>query len=169
MRSSASTAWRRSRSPAESLDHPALSSTARRSSSNWDAGSDPGVNGRHVASINGAQRGFMPPMTRELAASIADHRSPFPSHNPSIRHRASVKVGTARYILCRNEAEAERERIKRRAIIAGFAKLGEPVVLLRSYASANSAYGTIVSSCRRRSASRCSSGSDRSVNRRPQN
>jgi len=85
-----------------------------------------------VASINGAQRGFMPPMTRELAASIADHRSPFPSHNPSIRHRASVKVGTARYILCRNEAEAERERIKRRAIIAGFAKLGEPVVLLRS-------------------------------------
>src|SRR6516164_243702 len=33
-----------------------------------------------------------------------------------------VKVGAARYVLCRNEAEAERERNERRAIIAGLAK-----------------------------------------------
>jgi hypothetical protein len=33
-----------------------------------------------------------------------------------------VKVGAARYVLCRNEAEAERERNERQAIIAGLAK-----------------------------------------------
>ena len=33
-----------------------------------------------------------------------------------------VKVGTARYILCRNEAEAERDRSERQAIVAGLAK-----------------------------------------------
>ena len=33
-----------------------------------------------------------------------------------------VRVGTARYILCRNEAEAERERTERQAIVAGLAK-----------------------------------------------
>jgi hypothetical protein len=33
-----------------------------------------------------------------------------------------VKVGAARYILCRNEAEADRERTERQAIIAGLAK-----------------------------------------------
>jgi len=33
-----------------------------------------------------------------------------------------VKVGTARYILCRNEAEADRERTERQAIVAGLAK-----------------------------------------------
>lgn len=33
-----------------------------------------------------------------------------------------VKVGAARYILCRNEAEAERERTERQAIIGGLAK-----------------------------------------------
>jgi transposase len=33
-----------------------------------------------------------------------------------------VKVGGARYILCRNEAEAERERTERQAIVAGLAK-----------------------------------------------
>jgi hypothetical protein len=33
-----------------------------------------------------------------------------------------VKVGAARYILCRNQAEAERERNERQAIIAGLAK-----------------------------------------------
>jgi hypothetical protein len=33
-----------------------------------------------------------------------------------------VKLGAARYILCRNEAEAERERNERQAIIAGLAK-----------------------------------------------
>jgi hypothetical protein len=33
-----------------------------------------------------------------------------------------VKVGAARYILCRNEAEADRERSERQAIIAGLAK-----------------------------------------------
>jgi Transposase DDE domain len=33
-----------------------------------------------------------------------------------------VKIGAARYILCRNEAEAERERIQRQAVIAGLAK-----------------------------------------------
>ena len=33
-----------------------------------------------------------------------------------------VKVGAARYILCRNEAEAERERGERQAIVAGLAK-----------------------------------------------
>jgi hypothetical protein len=33
-----------------------------------------------------------------------------------------IKVGAARYILCRNEAEAERERNERQAIIAGLAK-----------------------------------------------
>jgi hypothetical protein len=32
-----------------------------------------------------------------------------------------VKVGAARYILCRNEAEAERERGERQAIVAGSA------------------------------------------------
>jgi hypothetical protein len=33
-----------------------------------------------------------------------------------------VKVGAARYILCRNEAEAERERNERQAIVAGLTK-----------------------------------------------
>jgi len=33
-----------------------------------------------------------------------------------------VRVGAARYILCRNEAEAERERTERQAIIVGLAK-----------------------------------------------
>jgi transposase len=33
-----------------------------------------------------------------------------------------VRVGAARYILCRNEAEAERERNERQAIVAGLAK-----------------------------------------------
>jgi transposase len=33
-----------------------------------------------------------------------------------------VTVGAARYVLCRNEAEAERERNERQAIIAGLAK-----------------------------------------------
>jgi hypothetical protein len=33
-----------------------------------------------------------------------------------------VKVGTARYILCRNAAEAERDRSERQAIVAGLAK-----------------------------------------------
>jgi hypothetical protein len=33
-----------------------------------------------------------------------------------------VKLGTARYILCRNEAEAERERNERQAIVAGLSK-----------------------------------------------
>ena len=33
-----------------------------------------------------------------------------------------VKLGTARYILCRNEAEAERDRSERQAIIEGLAK-----------------------------------------------
>jgi len=33
-----------------------------------------------------------------------------------------VKVGTARYILCRNEAEAERDRTERQAIVAGLGK-----------------------------------------------
>ena len=33
-----------------------------------------------------------------------------------------VKVGAARYVLCRNEAEAERERNERQAIVAGLAK-----------------------------------------------
>jgi hypothetical protein len=33
-----------------------------------------------------------------------------------------VKVGAARYVLCRNEAEAERERNERQAIIVGLAK-----------------------------------------------
>jgi hypothetical protein len=33
-----------------------------------------------------------------------------------------VKVGAARYVVCRNEAEAERERNERRAIIAGLAR-----------------------------------------------
>ena len=33
-----------------------------------------------------------------------------------------VKVGAARYILCRNEAEAERERHERQAIVAGLTK-----------------------------------------------
>ncbi len=33
-----------------------------------------------------------------------------------------VRVGAARYILCRNEAEAERERNKRQAIVAGLEK-----------------------------------------------
>src|SRR5262245_53904249 len=33
-----------------------------------------------------------------------------------------VKLGAARYILCRNEAEAERERNKRQAIVAGLSK-----------------------------------------------
>jgi Transposase DDE domain len=33
-----------------------------------------------------------------------------------------VKLGTARYILCRNEAEAERERRDRQAIVAGLSK-----------------------------------------------
>jgi transposase len=33
-----------------------------------------------------------------------------------------VKVGDARYILCRNEAEAERERTERQAIVAGLTK-----------------------------------------------
>ena len=33
-----------------------------------------------------------------------------------------VKLGTARYILCRNEAEAERERNERQAIVAGLGK-----------------------------------------------
>ena len=33
-----------------------------------------------------------------------------------------VKVGAARYILCRNEAEAERDRGERQAIVAGLAK-----------------------------------------------
>ena len=33
-----------------------------------------------------------------------------------------VKVGAARYILCRNEAEAERERSERQAIVAGLSK-----------------------------------------------
>jgi Transposase DDE domain len=33
-----------------------------------------------------------------------------------------VKVGAARYILCRNEAEAERERNERQAIVAGLSK-----------------------------------------------
>jgi hypothetical protein len=33
-----------------------------------------------------------------------------------------LKVGAARYVLCRNEAEAERERNQRQAIIAGLAK-----------------------------------------------
>jgi hypothetical protein len=33
-----------------------------------------------------------------------------------------VKLGAARYILCRNEAEAERERNERQAIIAGLSK-----------------------------------------------
>jgi transposase len=33
-----------------------------------------------------------------------------------------VKLGGARYVLCRNEAEAERERNERQAIIAGLAK-----------------------------------------------
>jgi hypothetical protein len=33
-----------------------------------------------------------------------------------------VKVGAARYILCRNEAEAERDRSERQAIVAGLAK-----------------------------------------------
>jgi hypothetical protein len=33
-----------------------------------------------------------------------------------------VKIGAARYILCRNEAEAERERNERQAIVAGLSK-----------------------------------------------
>jgi hypothetical protein len=33
-----------------------------------------------------------------------------------------VKLGTARYILCRNEAEAERDRSQRQAVVAGLAK-----------------------------------------------
>jgi transposase len=33
-----------------------------------------------------------------------------------------VKLGAARYVLCRNEAEAERERNERQAIVAGLAK-----------------------------------------------
>jgi hypothetical protein len=33
-----------------------------------------------------------------------------------------VKVGAARYVLCRNQAEAERERHERQAIVAGLAK-----------------------------------------------
>ena len=33
-----------------------------------------------------------------------------------------VKRGTARYIVCRNQAEAERDRSKRQAIVAGLAK-----------------------------------------------
>src|SRR5262249_34833638 len=33
-----------------------------------------------------------------------------------------VKLGAVRYILCRNEAEAERERNERQAIVAGVAK-----------------------------------------------
>ena len=33
-----------------------------------------------------------------------------------------VKLGTARYILCRNEAEAERDRSERQAIVAGLGK-----------------------------------------------
>src|SRR5215472_8547665 len=48
-----------------------------------------------------------------------------------------VKVGAARYVLCRNEAEAERERNERQAIIAGLAKQ-----LARGYKAliGNSAY-----------------------------
>jgi hypothetical protein len=33
-----------------------------------------------------------------------------------------VKIGAARYILCRNEAEAERDRSERQAIVAGLTK-----------------------------------------------
>jgi hypothetical protein len=37
-----------------------------------------------------------------------------------------VGVGMARYILCRNEAEAERDRSERQAIVAGLAKQPAP-------------------------------------------
>lgn len=33
-----------------------------------------------------------------------------------------VKIGAARYILCRNQAEAERDRSERQAIVAGLTK-----------------------------------------------
>jgi Transposase DDE domain len=47
-----------------------------------------------------------------------------------------VKAGAARYILCRNEAEAERERNERQAIIAGLAKQlarGDKALIGNSY------------------------------------